>query len=317
MASEEQYGNIGEGLRVSIENLYKHNKHLLEQIEDAMKYTPQTNPIVGYQGVQGSFGEAAAMTYFNESHSRLIQHEEFEDVFEALNQGTIDYGIVPIENSSAGEVLEIYDLMVKHNLYIVGEQVIRVRHNLLGIQGATIEKLQEVYSHPQALSQSKEFLKVHRYIHEKAYLNTAMACQFVAQTGDTTKAAIGSKRAAKLYGLEILKENIHFNDNNFTRFIVLAKNMNITKECDKISIVFTTSHTSGALYNILAHFAYNGLNLLKIQSRPLQEKTWHYFFFVDIEGNLQDANVLIALGRVKEESKYFKILGNYAQALPE
>ena len=138
-----------------------------------------------------------------------------------------------------------------------------------------------------------------------------MASQYVSQANDPTKAAIGSRRAAKLYGLEILKENIHFNDNNCTRFIILSKNMDITEECDKISIVFTTGHTSGALYNILGHFAYNGLNLLKIQSRPLQEKTWHYFFFADLEGSLQDANVLIALGKVKEKSKYFKILGNY------
>ncbi|MDF2612451.1 MAG: pheA [Clostridia bacterium] len=314
MAGEGHYYSISENLKVSIENLYKNNEHLLKQIEEGIMERSKINPVVGYQGVQGSFGEEAAISYFEKKGALLIAHEEFEDVFEALSQNIIDYGVVPIENSSAGEVLEVYDLMIKHNVSIVGEQIIKVQHNLLGIKGAVIEDLKEVYSHPQALSQSRGFLKAHKHITEKPYVNTAIASQYVSQTNDITKAAIGSKRAASLYNLEILKENIHFNDNNCTRFIILAKNMNITEACDKISIVFTTAHTSGALYNILGHFAYNGLNLLKIQSRPLQEKTWHYFFFADLEGNLQDANVLIALGKVKEHSKYFKILGNYKKS---
>ncbi|MDF2878203.1 MAG: pheA [Clostridia bacterium] len=314
MGEEGPYYNIGENLKISIENLYEHNKHVLKAIEEGMNDRAKVNPIVGYQGVAGSFGQEAAMTYFKENDATLVAHEEFEDVFEALEKGTIDYGVVPIENSSAGDVLEIYDLMLKHNAYIIGEEIIKVEHNLLGIKGAKIEALTEVYSHPQALSQCKGFLRAHRYIEEKPYLNTAMASQFVAEAKDRTKASIGSNRAAEAYGLEILKSNIHFNDTNCTRFIVLAKNMAISKKCDKISVVFTTSHTSGALYNILGHFAYNGLNLLKIQSRPLQEKTWHYFFFVDLEGNLQDANVLIGLGKLEEQSKYLKILGNYKQA---
>ncbi len=308
---EDHYYNISENLRISIENLYKNNEYLLKQIEEGIKEQAKENPVVGFQGVQGSFGEEAAVTYFRNRKAHFLAHEEFEEIFDALKSGEIDYGVVPIENSSAGEVLEIYDLMIKHNIYIVGEQVIKIEQNLLGLKGATIEGLREVYSKTEALSQSRSFLKANKHIEEKPYVNTALASKFVAETKDMTKAAIGSKRAAELYGLEILKENIHFNHTNCTRFIVLAKNMNITDGCDKISIVFNTQHTSGALYNILGHFAYNGLNLLKIQSRPLQEKTWHYFFFADLEGNLQDANVLIALGKVKEQSEYFKILGNY------
>jgi len=311
VAEEGHYYNIGENLKISIENLYKDNEHLLKQIEAGIGQQPKASPVVGYQGVEGSFGQEAAVTYFEEKDAKFIAHEEFEEIFEALIKGTIDYGVVPIENSSAGEVLEIYDLMIKHSIYIVGEQVIKIEQNLLALKGATIEGLREVYSKAEALSQSKGFLRANKHIEEKPYVNTAMASQYVAQTNDLTKAAIGSKRAAKLYGLEILKENIHFNDSNCTRFIILGKNMDITENCDKISIVFNTTHTSGALYNILGHFAYNGLNLLKIQSRPLQEKTWHYFFFADLEGNLQDANVLIALIKVKEQSEYFKILGNY------
>lgn len=311
MTGENHYYNIGEKLKISIDNLYKDNEYLLKQIEEGITVHPKTNPVVGYQGVRGSFGEEATITYFGEDKAQFIPHEEFEDIFEALNHGKIDYGVVPIENSSAGEVLEIYDLMIKHNIYIVGEQVIKVSQNLLGVKGATIEGLREVYSKQEALSQSKIFLRANKHIQEKPYVNTAIASQFVAQMNDKTKAAIASKRAAKLYGLEVLKENIHFNDNNCTRFVILAKKMQITQACNKISIVFNTAHTSGALYHILGHFAYNGLNLLKIQSRPLQEKTWHYFFFADLEGNLEDANVLIALGKVKGQTEYFKILGNY------
>lgn len=311
MTGEDHYYHISEKLKISVENLYKNNEYLLKQIEEGIKMQPKVNPIVGYQGVKGAFGEEAAITYFGEEKANFIAKEEFEDIFEELNKGTIDYGVVPIENSSAGEVMEIYDLMLKHNIYIVGEQVIKIEQNLLGLKGASIAGLREVYSKAEALSQSRGFLKEHKHIEEKPYVNTARASQFVADSKDITKAAIGSKRAANLYGLEILQENIHFNDTNCTRFIILAKNMNITEACDKISIVFNTSHTSGALYHILGHFAYNGLNLLKIQSRPVQEKTWHYFFFADLEGNLQDANVLIALGKVKEQSEYFKILGNY------
>lgn len=312
--AESEYQGIEERFKVSIRNLYKHSEHILEQIEEGINEERKPFPIVGYQGVPGAFGEEATLTYFQSNFERSIAHEEFEDVFEALNQKVIDYGVVPIENSSAGEVLDTYDLIKKHNLYIVGEQVISVSHNLLGIPGTKIDELTEVYSHPQALSQSKDFLKQHKNIKEKAYVNTATACQFVAELGDSTKAAIGSLRAAELYGLEILQKNIHFNQNNFTRFIILARKMDITEKCDKISIVFTTAHTSGSLYNILGHFAYNGLNLLKIQSRPLLEKEWEYYFFADLEGNLQEANVLIALSKIKEQSKYFKILGNYKQA---
>lgn len=185
---EDYYYNIGEKLKISIENLYKHNSHILGQIEEGLKDKTKEDPVVGYQGVAGSFGEEAASTYFRENASRLVAHEAFEDVFEALHQKAIDYGVVPIENSSAGEVLEIYDLIQKHNLYIVGEQIIKAEHNLLGIPGAQIKDLREVYSHPQALSQSRDFLKAHNYIEEKAYVNTATASKFVAKLQDKSKA---------------------------------------------------------------------------------------------------------------------------------
>lgn len=266
---------------------------------------------IGYQGVKGCFGEEAAMTYFYHKGYLFTPYPTFEEVFKAIQSKKVDYGVVPIENSSAGEVVEVYDLIKKYNLSIIGEQILKIEHHLLAVKGTQLDDITEVYSHPQALAQSGVFLKQHVNMQERACLNTGIACQMIANLQDKTKAAIGSKRAAKTYDLEVLEENIHFNPKNCTRFIILGREMSIHAKCDKISVVFTTEHKSGALYHILGYFAKNGLNLLKIHSRPSQEKTWHYFFFVDIEGNLQDTLVQEAFAKVKQESKYFEILGNY------
>ena len=311
--SNINYKQITAKLQTSLENLYENSEYILNQIEEGMDTDIITNPVVGFQGAKGAYGEEATYAYFRGAWSDIISHNSFEDVIEALLEGTIDYGVLPIENSSAGEVFDTYDLIKSNKLYIVGEQTIKIEHNLIGIKGTKIEDIREVYSHPQGLSQTKEFLKEHDNMIKIPYINTATACEHVAKLNDKTKAAIASRRAASIHGLEILEPNIHFNKNNSTRFIVLAKKMLITDSCDKISIVFHASHTSGSLYNILGHFTYNGLNLLKIQSRPLLEKKWEYYFFADLEGNLQDVNVLIALSKVKEACPYFKILGNYEQ----
>lgn len=308
---EPQYLGVQKQVQISIEHLYAHNEAMLEKIEEGLNTYFKPLPVVGYQGVPGAYGEQATINYFQGKWSKCVAHEEFRDVFEALEAGEIDYGVIPIENSSAGEVLDTYDLINKHNLYIVGEEVVKIQHNLLGIKGAKLEDIKEVYSHKQAISQCKPFIRECGHIEAIPYLNTAAACEYIARLKDVTKAAIGSKRAGELYGLEPIATNIQFNKYNSTRFIILARKMHIQDNCDKISICFTTAHNSGALYNILGHFAYNGLNLLKIQSRPLLERQWEYYFFVDIEGNLQEANVLIALSRVEEQTRYFKILGNY------
>lgn len=308
---DTHYETISSKLKVSVEKLYVDSKDILGQIEAGMTKDKKSLPIVGYQGVIGSFSEEATNQYFKEKINKKSNYDEFEDVLKALNRGEIDYGVLPIENSSTGEVLEVYDLINKYNLYIVGEQIVKVKHNLLGLKGSKLEELEEVYSHPQAFGQCKSFLKEQKYIKFIPYANTAMAGRLVSEAQDITKGAIASKRAAEIYNLKILKEGINNNEENYTRFIILSKTMEIFSECDKVSIVFTTTHTSGALYKVLSHFAYNGLNLLKIQSRPIKHKTWHYFFFVDLEGNLEDATMLVALGKVNKETEYFRILGNY------
>lgn len=309
--TESKYKSVREGLNLSIEKLYGQNIELLELIEKGLNTSSIENPIVGYQGVIGSFSEEATINYFGDWPRKIMQFDEFEDVLKAINEDKIDYGVLPIENSYTGEVLEVYDLINKYNLYIVGEEIIEVKHNLVALKGSQIQEIKEVYSHPQAFGQCKNYLNNYKHITAIPYANTAMASKYIAQMQDRTKAAISSKRAAEVYDLEIIESNIHTHHNNSTRFIILAKNMKITSECDKVSIVFTTKHTSGALYQVLSHFAYNGVNLLKIQSRPMRNKSWHYFFFVDLEGNLEDAQMLIALGKIDAESEYFRVLGNY------
>lgn len=307
------YKGIREQLEISIEKLYIDDLSLLNEIEKGLAPIYIEAPRVGYQGVLGSFSEEAATNYFKDAKALYNRYDGFEDVMDALTSNEIDYGVLPIENSYTGEVIDVYDLIQKYNLYIVGEEIVKVTHNLVGIKGSNIEDLKEVYTHPQALGQCKKYLKEHAHILSIPYANTAMAAKYISELGDKTKAAICSKKAAYLYNLQILDEEVNTKSNNYTRFIILSKTMHITPECDKVSIVFTTKHTSGALYNVLSHFAYNGLNLLKIQSRPLKEKTWHYFFFVDLEGHLEDANMLIALGKVSKESEHFSILGGYKQ----
>ncbi len=298
-------------LRISIDNLYVGGEDLLQEIEAGLSTLRIQNPRVGFQGTAGSFGEQAAREYFQDTYTELKKYHGFDAVLQAIAEGEIDYGVLPIENSTAGDVLEVSDLIVHYNLYVVGEYTIRVKHNLLALPDAELSDIEKVYSHPQALNQCREYLKARPQIETIPYANTALAGEYVSQKGDIHSASIGSLRCAELYGLKVLAEGIQTVKNNFTRFIIIAKRMELTKDCNKISIVFSAKHSSGSLHSVLSHFAYNGLNLVKIQSRPKLDAPWEYLFFLDIEGNLEDANVLIALGRVREQSSFFKLLGNY------
>lgn len=311
---EVQYHTIENRLRISLDKIYE-TTSILEHIENGFKQPlDMTVPYkIGFQGVSGSFSEAATLGFFKNPQNKYECYKTFEQVLQAVSEGKVTYGVLPIENSFTGEVLEVYDLLNAYNLHIIGEQVVKVEHSLLGIKGATIDTIKEVYSHPQALSQCNQFLGEHPAFKQMPYHNTAMATQLVAQEQEVYKAAIGSKRAAHLYGLEIIEEDIANTKDNYTRFIIIGKYIQIDQKCDKVSIVFTTKHESGALYSVLSHFAYNGVNLLKIHSRPRRNKSWHYIFFVDLEGNLEDAHMLIALGKVNKECEYFRILGSYAQ----
>lgn len=265
---------------------------------------------VVFQGVEGAYSEAAMRQYFSEKITSF-HVERWRDAMEAIQEGAADYAVLPIENSSAGIVADVYDLLMEYDNYIVGEQVIRCEHALLGLEGTKAEEIKTVYSHPQALSQCSKFLEEHREWKQVPVENTAVAVKKVMEEKDKTQAAIGSLFAAKCFGASVLKEHIYYNEMNSTRFIIVSNQRVFRENAEKVSICFELPHKSGSLYNMLSHFIYNNLNMSRIESRPIPGKNWEYRFFVDFEGNLADSGVKNALRGIQEEANYFKILGNY------
>ena len=266
---------------------------------------------VGYQGVKGSFSHQALEDYFADIAKVEMNFVHFEDVVTAVKNHEIKYGVLPIENSSTGGITEVYDLVRKYDCHIVGEKIIKVDQNLLGLPGASIDNLKQVYSHPQGLEQSREFFRKHPAIELIPFFNTARSAQMVSESGDPAKGAVASRQAAKLYGLEILAANINYNSANRTRFIIIADQPEHRPDADKITVVIATRHEPGSLYKVLQHFYKGGLNMLNLESRPMEGRSWEYFFHIDLTGNLSDPKVRQGLQDVAEYSAYCKILGNY------
>lgn len=265
---------------------------------------------VVYQGVEGAYAQIAMKAFFGEEIENYCV-DTWREAMEEITNGKADFAVLPIENSSAGSVNDNYDLMVEFNNYIVGEQVIKVEHALIGLPDASISDIKTVYSHPQGLMQSSKFLDEHREWNRISSKNTALSALKVLEDNDISQAAIASKEAAEIYGLKILQSQINFSDKNSTRFIIVTSQKIFTEDADKISICFEVPHESGSLYNILSHFIYNDLNMTKIESRPIENRNWEYRFFIDFEGNLKDYSVKNALQGILEEASELKILGNY------
>ena len=263
-----------------------------------------------FQGVPGAYSHLAALQYFGEG-ARLEAVRTWEDAMKALGICDADYAVLPIENSTAGSVSDIYDLLGFYDNYIVGETYVKVDHVLLGLPEAEISDIKLVYSHPQGLLQCAPFLNAHPQWKQMSVNNTALGAKKVKEDGDIRQASIASAAAARLYGLKILKEGVNYSNVNTTRFIIVAGRKVFTKTAAKISICFEAPHESGSLYSVLSHFIYNDLNMTKIESCPIVGKNWEYRFFIDFDGNLSDPAVLGALRGIMEEVSYFKILGNY------
>lgn len=269
-----------------------------------------SNAKIVFQGVEGAYSQLAMKTYFGENCNGY-NVDTWKDAMEEIKCGNADYAVLPIENSSAGIVSENYDLLVEYDNYIVDEQIIRIDHSLMGIPGAKLSDIKTVYSHPQALMQCSDFLDEHREWNRISLKNTAFSAKKVKDDGDISQAAIASHISADIYGLEVLENRIQNNKNNATRFIIVTSKKICRKNSDRISICFETPHKSGALYHMLAHFIYNGVNMLNIQSRPIPGKAWEYRFFVDFEGRFSDTAVQNALRGLKEETASLKVLGTY------
>lgn len=265
---------------------------------------------VVFQGAEGAYSQAAMHRYFgNDIDSFHV--DTFRDAMMAIDEGSADFAVLPIENSTAGIVSEIYDLLVEFENYIVGEQIIQIEHCLMVSPGAGLEDIRTVYSHPQSLMQSSRYLNAHPRWQQISMQNNAFAAKKVAQEKDKSQAAIASEYAAELYGLHILEKGINQSSTNSTRFIIITNQKIFLKNAKKVSICFEVAHESGSLYHMLSHFIYNNLNMNKIESRPIEGRNWEYRFFIDFDGNLSDSAVKNALRGLREEARNMKILGNY------
>lgn len=274
------------------------------------KLPADPNTKVAFFGEKGSYTEQAMLSYFK-TEVNSIPMETFGEVMQAIKEGHAEYGVLPIENSSTGTLSDIFDLLSEYDNFIIGEQHVKIEHNLWGLPGAKLEDIQRVYSHRQGLLQCSEFLKQHQQIKQVDGGSTSGSARLVLEDNDLTQAAIASKRAGEVHGLQLLRASIHNEDDNTTRFIIISNKKIYVEGSKRTSICFELPHKSGSLYHMLSHFIYNNINMTKIESRPISGKAFAYRFFVDIEGGLDTPAVKNALHCIKEEAIEMKILGCY------
>lgn len=277
---------------------------------EAVDELPVEGARIVYQGVEGAYQHGATIQYFG-TDANAYHVATFEDAMKEVEEGRADYAVLPIENSSAGSVIDNYDLLIKYSNYIVAETFLPVSHALLAREDAELSDIRTVFSHPQALMQCSSYLNSQKEWKQISMANTALAAQKVAADGDRSQAAVASEIAGRLYGLKTLKSSIQNNQNNTTRFIILSNKAVYRKDANKVSICFELPHRYGTLYNVLGNFIFNRLSMQKIESRPIPGRNWEYRFFVDIEGNLQDMAMQNALKSIAEEVQNLRILGNY------
>lgn len=287
---------------------------LQKEVRQALEQTPAKLPdqaIVACQGVEGAYSQAACEKLF--SLPSIMYFKSFEAVFNAVDKGMCRYGILPIENSSAGSVSQVYDLMKKFRFSIVRSVKLRINHTLLVKKGTRLEDIREIYSHEQGLAQCNEFLREHPEIKANVYENTAVAAKMVADSDRTDIAAISSRECAELYGLQILSDHIQNSDNNYTRFICIAKDPVIYAGASRISLILAFDNRPGALYEILSKIAALDVNLTKLESCPVAGSDFEFIFFLELEASVQDPSVLAMLEEMERSCAQFQFLGGYAE----
>ena len=269
---------------------------------------------IAYQGVSGAFSEQAALQFA--PAAQAVGYGSFEEAFASVVRGECGFAVLPVENSLAGSINQTYDLLTDSVLHVVGEQIVRVHHNLLAKPGVTIEQVRRVYSHPQALAQCQGYLRRHHF-EAVTDFDTAGAAKVLSENGGEGKAAIASKRAAEAYGLQVLAERIEDRPFNYTRFFVMAEDE--ARRADvlhKTSLVLAIKHRPGDLVACLEEFPKHGINMTKLESRPRRDKPWSYLFYVDIEGHVDEAPVAAALTGLMRKAAFVKYLGSYPAAEP-
>ncbi len=287
---------------------------LEKRIKNALKTADDEFPqkaTVACQGVDGAYSELAAGKLFALPNILFFRH--FEGVFQAVEKGLCKYGVLPIENSSYGSVNEVYDLMKNHNFSIVRTIKMHVSHVLLAKDGATLADIKEVYSHEQAIGQCGEFFKNHPEIKIKVCENTAIAAETVAKSADKSVAAISSANCAELYGLKVIKTGIQNSENNYTRFICISKEPEIYAGANKISVMLSLPHKPGSLYTVMSKFNSLGINLSKLESRPISGSDFEFMFYFDIDASVRNEKVLKLLSELDAEAEQFVFLGAYSE----
>ena len=287
---------------------------LAGQISRAVADTPALFPrsaFVACQGVEGAYSQHAADRLFK--HATISFFEEFEGVFRAVDQGFCKYGVLPVENSTAGTVNQVYDLMMRHKFSIVRSVRIKVDHNLLALPGAKLEGIRDIYSHQQAINQSRQFLDSLPNVTVHVAENTAAAAKMVAESGRTDVAALSSRSCAELYNLVALARNVQDSDANYTRFACIAKDLEIYPGADRTSLMVVTKNDPGSLYKVLARFYALDINLVKLESRPIPNSDFDFMFYFDVECPVaapEFASLIASLDDVCEEYRY---LGSYSE----
>ena len=287
-----------------------------ETIRKALDTTPDLFPqraMVACQGVEGAYSQIACDSIFKAP--TILYFNTFEHVFKAVESGMCQYGVLPIENSTAGSVNAIYDLMTKHNFSIVRSARLKVSHNLLCKHGVKKEDIKEIFSHQQAISQCAGYLSTLKGVKVTVVENTALAAQMVAQSERRDVAALSSRFCGELYGLNLLEQNVQDQDNNYTRFICISKNPEIYPGADRTSLMMTLPHKPGSLYNVLSKFYALGINLRKLESRPLPDREFEFMFYFDLECSVYAPEMERIFRDLEEESEHFRYLGTYNEVI--
>ena len=292
------------------------NPELYEKISQAIRETPALFPqeaMVACQGVEGAYSQLACEKIFKSPMIRYF--ETFDQVFNAIDQGLCKYGVLPLENSTAGSVTKVYDLMLQHDFYIVRSFRLKIDHNLLAAPGTKLKDIREIYSHEQAISQCGGFLHSLKNVHVVALANTAVAAQMVASSGRRDVAAISSRSCMELYGLQNLASSIQDKGNNRTRFICISKNMEIYPGADKTSIMMVLNHKPGALYKVLARIYALGINVTKLESRPIPDRDFEFMFYFDLETSIYSQEFQELMGELEDFCEEFKYLGSFSEVV--
>ena len=317
----EEYARVLYATILDLSRSYQHKNLCSESVtsrevsaalENTSKLFP-TKALVACQGVEGAYSQIAAEKLFRAAN--IVYFNNFEGVFSAIEKGMCKYGVLPLENSTAGSVNNIYDLMIGHNFKIVRSVRLKIDHNLLAKRGASLSDIKEIFSHEQAIHQSEKFLKTLPGVKVTVCANTAMAAKMVSESDRTDVAALSSRYCAEQYGLDIIESAVQDNANNYTRFICISKDTEIYPGADRTSVMMVISHKPGSLYRVLSRFFAIGVNLTKLESRPIPNRDFEFMFYFDIDASVYSPQLPMLFAELETSCEEFRYLGTYFEII--